>query len=67
MLGASPIVLVLTGNNSFGNFIEWTTYPQIPFETGSNFKNSESHAFSGIATIQNTLYKVTINFGDVNP
>ena len=67
MLDASPIVLIVTGTNSSSNFIEGTTYPEVPFETGSNFNNSESHAFSGIATIQNTLYKVTIDFGDVNP
>jgi hypothetical protein len=67
MLDASPIVIIVTGMNLSSNFIEWTTYPEIPFETGSNFNNSESHSFSGIATIKDTLYKVTINFGDVNP
>jgi hypothetical protein len=67
ILDASPIVLIVTGMNQSINFIEWTAYPEVPFETGANFQNSESHAFIGIVTIRDTLYKITLNFGDVNP
>jgi hypothetical protein len=67
ILDASPIVLIVVGMNPSGNFIEWTVYPEVPFETGANFHNFESHAFSGIVTIKDTLYKITLNFGGVNP
>jgi hypothetical protein len=67
MLDTSPIVLVVTGLNSSQSFIEWTAYPELPFETGANFNNSESHAFSSIVIIKDTLYKVTLDFGGVNP
>jgi hypothetical protein len=59
----SPVVLVISGSNSQGNFTEWTSYPQTPFKTGADFKNSASYSFSYIVTIKNTLYKLTLSFG----
>jgi hypothetical protein len=67
MLDSSPIVLVVTGLNQSDFFVEWTAYPQVPFQTGSDFTNSESHTFSYVVIIKDTLYKLTLNFGDVNP
>jgi hypothetical protein len=61
-----PTVLVVSGLNDSTFFIESTTYPEIPLETGSTFQNSECHAFSYIVTIKETLYKLTIRFGGVN-
>lgn len=63
MLDNSPTVLVVSGSNNQGNFTEWTSYPQIPFKAGADFKNSESYSFSYIVTIKNTLYRLTLSFG----
>lgn len=67
MLDSSPTVLVVTGLNQSDFFAEWTAYPQVPFRTGSDFTNSESHTFSYVVIIKDTLYKLTLSFGDVNP
>lgn len=67
ILDSSPIVLVVTGLNGSDFFAEWTAYPQTPFQTGADFNNSESHAFSYLVTIKDTLYKLTLSFGGVNP
>jgi hypothetical protein len=67
MLDSSPTVLVVTGLNQSDFFAEWTAYPQVPFQTGSNFTNSESHTFSYVVIIKDTLYMLTLSFGDVNP
>ena len=66
ILDSSPTVLVVTGLNNSDFFAEWTAYPQIPFETGADFKNSESHAFSYVVITKDTLYKLTLSFGGVN-
>ncbi len=63
ILDNSPIVLVVSGSSNQGNFTEWTSYPQIPFKAGADFKNSESYSFSYIVTVKNTLYKLTLSFG----
>jgi hypothetical protein len=67
ILDASPIVLIVAGSTPSDNFVEWTAYPEVPFETGANFDKSESHVFSGIVTIGDTLYKIKLNFGGINP
>ncbi|MGB8780001.1 MAG: hypothetical protein WCD81_05055 [Candidatus Bathyarchaeia archaeon] len=67
ILDSSPIVLVVTGLNGSDFFAEWTAYPQIPFQTGADFNDSESHAFSYLVIIRDTLYKLTLSFGGVNP
>jgi hypothetical protein len=67
ILDSSPTVLVVTGLNQSDFFAEWTAYPQVPFQTGSDFNNSESHTFSYVVIIKDTLYKLTLSFGDINP
>jgi hypothetical protein len=67
ILDTSSTVLIVTGQNNSDFFAEWTTYPQVPLETGANFTNSETHAFTYLVTIRNTLYKLTLTFGGVNP
>lgn len=62
----SPTVLAMSGSNASDFFIEWTAYPQIPLEVGSNFQNSESHSFSYMVTIKKTFYKLTLRFGGIN-
>ena len=61
----SPTVLVISGLNSTTSFIEWTSYPDIPLDFGSNFENSEENVFVYIVTVKETLYKLTLSFGDV--
>ncbi len=59
-LDKSPIVLAVTGTNSSTYFIEWTAYPQIPFEMGANMQNSEGFSFFYIVSVNQVLYKVRI-------
>jgi hypothetical protein len=61
----SPTVLVISGLNGTVSFIEWVLYPDIPLDFGSNFENSEENVFVYIVTVKETLYKLTLTFGDV--
>ena len=61
----SPIVLVISGLNGTASFIEWTTYPAVPLDFGSNFEHAEENMFTYIITVKETLYKLTLSFGDV--
>lgn len=63
----NPIVLVVTGSNSSTPFAEWTAYPQLPLEIGSDFANSESHAFNYIVTINGNLYRLVVRLGGLSP
>jgi hypothetical protein len=65
-LDDSPILLAISGSNGSDHFVEWTSYPQIPLETGPSFQNSECHAFRYIVTIKNTLYRLTLRFGGIS-
>jgi hypothetical protein len=62
----SPTVLVISGLNDTTAFVEWTSYPSIPLDFGSDFENSEKNVFIYTVLIKETLYKLTISFGDVN-
>ena len=61
----SPIILAISGLNGTTAFIEWVSYPDIPLDFGSNFENSEENVFVYIVTVKETLYKLTLSFGDV--
>ena len=61
----SPTVLVISGINDTTSFVEWASYPDIPLDFGSNFENSEENVFVYIVTVKETLYKLTLSFGDV--
>ena len=61
----SPIVLVACGYNGTTPFIEWTAYPNVPFNFGANFEDAEQNTFSYVVIIKETFYQVTISFGDV--
>lgn len=63
----SPMVLVTSTLNGSTYFINWTSYPQVPLEVGADFQNSESHAISYLVTIKDTLYKLILRFGGINP
>jgi len=65
IIDKSPYVLILCGFNNGTYFQEWTSYPQVPLNAGSNFKDSEQNIFSYIVTINGVLYKVDVSFGDV--
>jgi hypothetical protein len=64
-LDESPIVLVIQGVNGTVPFVEWTVYPQIPLEFGADFADSEENVFVYPVTVKETLYKLTLRFGDV--
>jgi len=67
LLDPSPTLIVVTGWNYTSFFTEWTTYPQVPLQTGANFSTSTSltnvHAYTYLVTIDSALYKCTIWLG----
>ena len=65
LLDNSPTVLVVQGVNGTASFAEWTSYPQVPLEFGSDFAGSEENVFVYLVTVKGTLYKLTMRFGDV--
>ncbi|MGD0159773.1 MAG: hypothetical protein ABSB89_05685 [Candidatus Bathyarchaeia archaeon] len=64
---SSPIVLVTRGSNSSTFFIEWTSYPEIPFYTGADFQNSEVQEFTYLVSVNGFLCRFTFQFGGLNP
>jgi hypothetical protein len=64
-LDRSPTVLVISGVNGTAPFVEWTSYPNVPLKFGANFENSEENVFVYTVIIRDTLYKLTLTFGDV--
>lgn len=65
LIDKSPYILLICGYNNGVYFQEWTSYPQVPLKSGSNFENSERNVFSYMVTINNVLYKIDASFGDV--
>jgi hypothetical protein len=66
ILEASPIVLVVSGYSNSIYFTESTSYPQIPFDAGADFKNAESHPYSYIVTVKNIMCRLTMRFGGIS-
>lgn len=66
-LDLSPTLIVVTGWNSTTFFTEWTTYPQIPLQTGANFADSItlSNVFANTytVTINSALYECSVWLG----
>ena len=64
LLEASPMILVLNGNNVSTSFAEWTTYPQVPLEIGADFSDlttrSKAVALTYIMSINSVLYESVI-------
>jgi hypothetical protein len=65
LVDKSPTVLVISGLNDTTPFIEWTAYPEVPLDFGSDFENSEQNVFVYTVLIKGALYKLTLSFGDV--
>jgi hypothetical protein len=67
LLGASPLVLVVSGSNSTVSFSEWTAYPQIPVQTGADFSSlkslSDVFAYTFIVTINSAIYECMVWLG----
>jgi hypothetical protein len=61
----SPLVVVVCGVNDGTYFQEWVSYPQVPFNAGSDFSGSQKNVFSYTVTINGVLYKLDISFGGV--
>lgn len=62
---SSPIVLVACGQNGSSYLQEWTSYPQVPLDSGSTFTNSERNIFGYLVTVEGVLYRVEISLGDI--
>jgi hypothetical protein len=65
LMDKSPFVMVLYGSNGAADFAEWGSYPQLPNHFGADFAESEENVFTYTVTIKETLYKLTLSFGDV--
>ncbi len=70
LLEASPMILVLNGNNnSSTSFSEWTTYPQLPLEIGPNFEDlttrSKTTALTYIVSLNSVLYEMILTYRSV--
>ncbi|MCJ7763055.1 hypothetical protein MUP38_06345 [Candidatus Bathyarchaeota archaeon] len=65
LLDKSPIVLVAQGVNGTATFVEWTSYPPLPVDTGADFSNSTENVFVYPVTVKDALYKLILHFGDV--
>lgn len=66
-LDSSPLLIVVTGWNSSSFFTEWTAYPQIPLQTGTNFVDSTTlsnvFVYTYLVTINSATYKCTVWLG----
>jgi len=65
LLEASPMMLMLNGNNaSSTSFAEWTAYPQLPLEIGANFNDltakSKAVALTYVVGVNSVLYEAVI-------
>ena len=67
LLDPSPILIVVTGQNSTSFFTEWTTYPQVPLQIGADFASSTTlsnvFAYTYLVTIESALYEYTVWLG----
>ncbi len=64
LLEASPMMLVLNGNNASTSFAEWTAYPQLPLEIGADFDDlttrSKAVALTYVVSINSVLFEFVI-------
>jgi hypothetical protein len=65
-LGASPMIMVLTGSNGSSIFAEWVSYPQLPIEMGADLSGLDAAAkivpLAFIVNVNLALYEFTIKF-----
>lgn len=61
----SPLLIVVSGQNSGTSFVEWTAYPQVPLQVGANFAGSAQNVFRYIVTIGGVLYNLDLSLGDI--
>jgi hypothetical protein len=63
-LDSSPTLIVVTGWNSTVFFTEWTSYPQIPVQTGADLTGSTAlsnvFAYTYAVTINSVIYECTV-------
>jgi hypothetical protein len=63
-LDPSPTLIVATGQNSTAFFAEWTSYPQIPVQTGAELTGSTTlsnvFAYTYTITINSAIYECTV-------
>jgi hypothetical protein len=65
LVDTSPLILVASGHEGSVYFAEWTAYPQVPLQSGSNFGGSEKNVFSYLVTVGGVLYRLDLTLGDV--
>jgi len=59
----SPLIMVVDGVDNGTYFQQWVSYPQVPFDRGSDFSGSQQNVFSYTVTINGVLYRLDISFG----
>jgi hypothetical protein len=65
LVDKSPLVIVAAGTRDSVFFQEWTTYPQIPLQTGANFEGSAQNIFSYLVNVNGVFYRLELGLGDV--
>ncbi len=65
-LDKSPIVLAVTGASQTVGFVEYTSYPTVPFHFGSEFDNTGQSAFVYTVIVNDVLYKLTVTLGEIS-
>jgi len=67
ILDPSPMLLVITGLNDSSSFAEWSSYPQVPLETGVDLDASDCgvkiFSTSHLVTINSAFYEVVTKWG----
>jgi len=67
LLDVSPMILVVTGLNQSTSFAEWTTYPPLPLDFGSDFTEEldamDSLSIHFLVSINSALYECEIILG----
>jgi hypothetical protein len=59
----SPLIMLVDGVDNGTYFQEWVSYPEVPFNAGSDFSGSEQNIFAYTVTINGVLYKLEISLG----
>jgi hypothetical protein len=67
LLDIGPMSLVGTGLDGATCFAEWTVYPQVPIDFGSNLSNqydrSDFHSYRYLVTINSAIYECEVTVG----
>lgn len=68
LVDSSPMFIAISGDNGSVTFLEWTTYPQLPLQTGPDsdtMTGSESATFRHVVSVNSVLYEFAATYWSV--